>query len=597
MSEGACFLTCRSLTAGGLFVCGSMNATSSLLLRAAPCLTGTNVVHPAPAALLLLPRRSVCWSYKLPTRCLVPSLSPPPAAASPCGRCYSQVRRFECSPSPSGTRALHRDSHSLQALFRRALATTVASPIAKAADSGDVAEAPRLSGHGSDGQQDSSHSTITHPHVAYHLFAVACLVYAIVIVGGLTRLTESGLSITEWNPGFKGMWLPSSPEEWEHEWSKYRQTPEFLLLNKSMTLDDFKSIYMWEWAHRVLGRVIGVAFVLPAAFFLTRRWVAKDTRWKLLAIAGGIGFQGFLGWYMVTSGLAPPPGSAPVISTADTHITTALPPQSPADWTPRVSQFRLAAHLGTAFLVYAGMVHTGLLVLRDYRFTVQKGTVGGFNMAVQGAAEKYIAALQHPLFRRHARITAAVTLLSFITILSGAMVAGLDAGLVYNEFPAMGEGRLAPPFTELMDDRYSQRPDKGDKVWRNLTQNPVTVQLIHRTLAITTLCSVIAFGWRTRNLRAAFQRATAGQIQLPPVIPRLAMLASACAIGQATLGIMTLIYLVPIPLASAHQGGSLIVLTVLVSLLAAMKKPSQAMQLWRQQQQLGRGAKSLCDTI
>ncbi len=417
------------------------------------------------------------------------------------------------------------------------------------------------------------------------------MVYAIVIVGGLTRLTESGLSITEWNPGFKGMWYPTTEEGWELEWAKYRETPEFKLLNARMTLDDFKSIYLWEWAHRILGRAIGVSFVLPAAFFLTRRWVAPGTRWKLWAIAAGIGFQGFLGWFMVSSGLSPPPGSAPKINPlADPRsTTTALPPSpdspnnvSPSEWTPRVSQFRLAAHLGAAFLLYVGMLHTGLAVVRDHKLAVQKGTVGGWNLAASGAASRYAAALQHPLVRRHAKVAAAVTALSFVTILSGAMVAGLDAGLVYNEFPTMGEGRLAPPKSELMDDRYAQKADRSDKVWRNLTQNPVTVQLIHRTLAITTMCSVLALGWRTRSLRKALPQVTNGAVHLPPTIPRLAYVASAFAVGQATLGITTLIYLVPIPLASAHQAGSLALLSMLVALLAAMRRPSQAIMLWRE---------------
>jgi heme a synthase len=422
--------------------------------------------------------------------------------------------------------------------------------------------------------------------VAWHLFALAFLVYAIVIVGGLTRLTESGLSITEWNPGFKGMWLPTTQEGWEHEWDKYRKTPEFQVLNHSMTLEDFKTIYMWEWGHRILGRVIGVAFILPSALFLSRGWVQSGTRWKILAIAGGIGFQGFLGWFMVKSGLTPPPGSAPKVNTSDRHTTTALPPPEagikPTDWTPRVSQFRLAAHLGAAFLLCAGMLHTGLSVLRDYKLALQKGKVGGWLMSSPQAAAKYVEALRHPLVRRHAKVSAAVTLLSFVTILSGAMVAGLDAGLVYNEFPTMGDGRIVPPASELMDERYSQKQDKTDTVWRNLTQNPVTVQLIHRTLAITTLCSVLALGWRTRNLRHALPQATGNMLQLPPAIPRIATLASALAVGQATLGITTLIYLVPIPLASAHQAGALAVLSALVALLAAMRRPSQAIALWRQ---------------
>ncbi|KAJ9477239.1 Cytochrome c oxidase assembly protein COX15 [Pseudozyma hubeiensis] len=455
----------------------------------------------------------------------------------------------------------------------------------------------------------SSTPFVSKPIVALHLYALAFLVYAIVVVGGLTRLTESGLSITEWNPGFKGMRLPTTTTEWEAEWDKYKQTPEFVLLNSKMSLEDFKSIYMWEWGHRVLGRVIGVAFVLPAAFFVTRRWVAAGTRWKLLAIAGGIGFQGFLGWFMVKSGLTVPKGSegkakmvevpVPVIkddhpnSTVDTDggrmrwdATTSVPTSSAqtsiaaADWTPRVSHFRLAMHMGTAFLVYLAMLHTGLAVQRDYKASTLTGSISGIRARSQAALSQLANTLNHPLLRSHSRFTKLVAGLVFTTAMSGALVAGLDAGLVYNEFPTMGEGRLAPPMEELMDDRFAQRSDGSDKIWRNLSQNPVTVQLIHRTLAITTASTVLFLAWKTHRLSrtytaAAANIAKAGSDQvLPKLPPRVLTLANASVgvvAAQVTLGITTLIYMVPIPLASAHQAGSLALLSVLVALISALR--------------------------
>ncbi|SPO31952.1 related to COX15 - cytochrome oxidase assembly factor [Ustilago trichophora] len=447
------------------------------------------------------------------------------------------------------------------------------------------------------------------PIVALHLYALAFLVYAIVVVGGLTRLTESGLSITEWNPGFKGMRLPMTTPEWESEWDKYKQTPEFVLLNSKMSLDDFKSIYMWEWGHRVLGRVIGVAFVLPAAFFVTRKWVGQGTRWKLLAIAGGIGFQGFLGWFMVKSGLTAPEKSGrekmvtipvPVVkddhpnSTANTDggkmrfdanvDVTSVPTSSAqtlvaaADWTPRVSHFRLAMHMGTAFLVYLAMLHTGLAVQRDYKAATLSGSISGVKARTQATLSQLANTLNHPLLRSHSRLTKFVAGLVFTTAMSGALVAGLDAGLVYNEFPTMGEGRIAPPIEELMDERFSQRSDGSDKIWRNLSQNPVTVQLIHRTLAITTACTVVALAWKTHRLSRTYttvaKSAANSQAFMPTLPPRVLQLANASiavVAAQVTLGITTLIYMVPIPLASAHQAGSLALLSVLLGLISTLR--------------------------
>ncbi|SNX88074.1 related to COX15 - cytochrome oxidase assembly factor [Melanopsichium pennsylvanicum] len=480
----------------------------------------------------------------------------------------------------------------------------------------------------------SSSTLVSKPVVALHLYALAFLVYAIVVVGGLTRLTESGLSITEWNPGFKGMRLPTTTAEWEAEWDKYKQTPEFVLLNSKMSLDDFKSIYMWEWGHRVLGRVIGVAFVLPAAFFVTRNWVGTATRFKLLAIAGGIGFQGFLGWFMVKSGLTAPEKSGkqkfvqvPVPVIKDDHPnstaniqggkmrfdpkveTTTVPSSSPqslvaaADWTPRVSHFRLAMHMGTAFLVYLAMLHTGLSVQRDYKAATLSGSISGVKPRTQAMLSQLANTLNHPLLRSHSRLTKLVAGLVFTTAMSGALVAGLDAGLVYNEFPTMGEGRIAPPMSELMDDRFSQREDGSDKVWRNLAQNPVTVQLIHRTLAITTACTVLALAWKTHRLSNAYANAARAfkssnstgsptssaatsvvasvggvgaqnKLLLPSLPPRVLKLANASVVviaAQVTLGITTLIYMVPIPLASAHQAGSLALLSVLIGLISSLR--------------------------
>lgn len=380
-----------------------------------------------------------------------------------------------------------------------------------------------------------------------------------------------------------------------------------------MTLDDFKSIYMWEWGHRVLGRVIGMAFILPAVFFLAKPgWVGPGNRWKMYAIAAGIAFQGALGWFMVKSGLVPPKGSLVAERLAQENAGTGtgatVPPA--ADWHPRVSQFRLTAHLSAAFALYAGMLYTGLGIMRDWKLAHREGKVGGWNVAPNGVATKpgepvgetaarmYARALSHPLVRRHTRLVAGVAALLCVTIVSGAMVAGLDAGLVYNEFPTMGDGRLTPPARELWDlsyvTRYQRPGPDGERpavttpqlVWANLTQNPVTVQLVHRTLALTTFAAIIALSIRTKRLAETLPRATAGApggpIYLPPKIARLAKGTTHAATLQVVLGITTLIYMVPIPLASAHQAIALAVFSMLLVLLANLRRPTQAVMLWRQ---------------
>jgi heme a synthase len=435
----------------------------------------------------------------------------------------------------------------------------------------------------------SSEKVTSSPSVAYHLFFCAGLVYLIIVVGGLTRLTESGLSITEWNPGFKGMSLPWTDAEWNAEWEKYKQTPEWSILNRHMTVDDFKKIYMWEWSHRIIGRFIGVAFLLPTVYFLARGKVAKGTRWKLMAIALGIGFQGALGWFMVKSGLTAPESTPPVIAQQhpnttvsagakdlrlDGSVSQGSQSSTSSDWHPRVSHFRLAAHLGTAFLVYMGMLHTGMSILRDNKLVNGKGKAAGWMMNVGENVQKLVGAMQNPRINRFRNVSRGMLCLAFVTSMSGALVAGLDAGLVYNEFPYMGEG-FVPPKEELLEEKYAwqgkKNKDEAGLVFGNMTQNPVTVQLMHRTLAITTLISAIGLGIYARRV----SRSMIPSGSMPPAIPRVASLVSLAAITQASLGISTLIYLVPIELASAHQAGSVALLTAITALLAILRSPNK----------------------
>ncbi|PWN49102.1 COX15-CtaA-domain-containing protein [Violaceomyces palustris] len=498
----------------------------------------------------------------------LPHTSPLTKAAAAATPSLSSIaaKRFISSPSIAN----HATISTVDAPFPQTPAEPCSSP-------NSVAPASSPSSSSSSTTTTTATGRLTRPSVAIHLYCLAFLVYAIVVVGGLTRLTESGLSITEWNPGFKGMWLPTTTEGWESEWEKYKLTPEFQLLNRNMSLEDFKTIYLWEWSHRILGRLIGVAFVVPSVFFLTRGWVSRRTSWKIVAIASGIGFQGFLGWFMVKSGL-----STPEAHRTDEGRSETGSGQKPSQWTPRVNHFRLAAHLGTAFLVYLAMLHTGLSIQKDYKLATGKGTVGGVNVADNQALAKLKAALEHPLVRRHARLTAIIAGLVFTTAMSGALVAGLDAGLVYNEFPTMGQGRILPPTQELLDESLCLKPDKSDKVWMNLTQNQVTIQAMHRVLAISSLVSVLYLTVRTRRISRLLPRLTCSSttpstspsaLQLPPLIPKLSYLCSAAAVAQASLGIATLVYMVPIPLASAHQAGSLALLSCLIAMIVAMRRP------------------------
>ncbi|KAF5333375.1 hypothetical protein D9611_002249 [Ephemerocybe angulata] len=382
------------------------------------------------------------------------------------------------------------------------------------------------------------------PAVGGWLMASATLVLAIIVVGGVTRLTESGLSITEWKP-ITGVVPPLTHDDWMVEFNKYKETPEFKLLNHSINLDDFKSIFFWEWSHRVLGRLIGVAFVGPLAYFALRKKISRSMTTRLFGLSLLIGAQGALGWYMVKSGLD------------NSHM------EIPGS-VPRVSQYRLAAHLGMAFLLYLGMFGSGMAVLKDWKYA---------NGAPwSGATHNISGILQNPLVKRIKAFSWALTGLVFLTAMSGAFVAGLDAGLLYNEFPLMG-GRLAPPSNELFDPAYAKAEDKSDLWWRSLLENPTTVQFDHRVLATTTYFGIAAL--YVQSLRPAVRAA------LPPLANTAIRAAFTMANIQVLLGISTLLYLVPIPLAAAHQAGSVMLLSAMAHVLITLRRPGAAARLWR----------------
>ena len=259
------------------------------------------------------------------------------------------------------------------------------------------------------------------PHVRairLWLVAIAALLVAMVLVGGATRLTESGLSIVEWQP-VTGTLPPISDAQWQTEFDKYRATPQYRHLNAGMRLSEFKTIYWWEWAHRLLGRAIGAAFLLPFLFFLWRGWVTPRLRMRLWTIFALGALQGAVGWWMVASGL---------VNRVE------------------VSQYRLAAHLVLACAIYAAIVWT-----------------------LQSLSQRAAAAVP-PRLRWSA---AALLALVLVQIYLGALVAGLRAGLVYNTWPLI-DGSLVPGASAL----FANTP-----AWRNLFENALTVQFDHRMAA------------------------------------------------------------------------------------------------------------------
>jgi cytochrome c oxidase assembly protein subunit 15 len=351
-----------------------------------------------------------------------------------------------------------------------------------------------------------------------------------VVVGGITRLTLSGLSITEWQP-VVGIVPPLSTADWAAEFAKYQEIPEYRAVHYGMTLGEFKSIYWWEYTHRLLGRMIGVAFAGPFVWFLLR---GRLPRW-LVPPLGGIlllGFaQGGLGWYMVESGLAQ---------------------------RVEVSQYRLVAHLALALAIYAAILWTALGIVSIRPSPPLRGeregpTPKAWEGEVGDATSAQRRGPPHPtLSSRPAggegecagaawrRVAELVLFSVVLTIVAGGFVAGTRAGLTYNTFPLM-DGRLVP-------EGYAQL----HPFVLNWFENIPAVQFDHRLLAVVTTV-VILLVWRAGWGAALPQPAHAALHGL-----------TAIAVLQAALGIATLLLAVPVPLAAAHQAGAVLLLTAAI---------------------------------
>ncbi len=326
--------------------------------------------------------------------------------------------------------------------------------------------------------------------IAIWLFLVCAMIFCMVIVGGVTRLTESGLSIVQWKP-ISGIIPPIGEEAWQQEFETYKQFPEYQKINRGMSLDEFKGIFFWEYTHRLLGRLIGLVFFVPFVFFLIRRQVSASLKPKLWLMFFLGGLQGALGWWMVKSGLVD-------------H--------------PDVSHYRLTAHLGLAILIYLYIfwVATGLVMER------RTSTIG--------------------MGKRPARSIVFLVWLIFLQILLGGLVAGLNAGMIYNTWPMMEE-QLIPAGL------YSMTP-----WYMNIFENIMTVQFNHRMVGYLIGLWAIFVWYKTLRDSHVYMRMS-GHLMVLTVL------------GQGILGIYTLIYMVPIPLAAAHQGGAVVALSAALLLL------------------------------
>jgi cytochrome c oxidase assembly protein subunit 15 len=314
--------------------------------------------------------------------------------------------------------------------------------------------------------------------VGIWLLVCCAMIFVMVVIGGLTRLTESGLSMVDWRP-IMGTLPPLSEAEWQETFERYKASPEFRKLNFWMTLADFKGIFWFEYIHRVWGRAIGLVYFLPFAYFLLRRRV--DRRLGIHLTIGLIlgALQGVLGWIMVKSGLVE---------------------------RPDVSQYRLAAHLGSAIVIYGYLLWIALGLLAGER-------------RMRDAIR----------LRFHAGIVATW---SFFTAITGAFVAGLDAGRAYNTFPLM-DGQVVP------DAMFELDP------WIiNFFENAAAVQFTHRVAAILLVLTVLALWLRSPR----------------PVGAWLAV----AVIAQACLGVATLLTGVDLWLAATHQAGALVVFTLAI---------------------------------
>jgi cytochrome c oxidase assembly protein subunit 15 len=325
------------------------------------------------------------------------------------------------------------------------------------------------------------------------------MVLLTVVIGGVTRLTESGLSITEWKP-VTGIVPPLSEDAWNDAFRRYQEIPEYQQLNQGMTLAAFKRIFFWEYLHRLWARLVGAVLVIPLIAFLLRAGMPGKLMRRLAGILVLTSLQGVLGWYMVRSGLS-------------VRVD--------------VSQYRLAAHLGLALVIYVMTVWTAA------------------DLLLGGPADRRTGGLAK---QRLLRAAVALAGLVFLTAIAGAFVAGINGGLAFNTFPLMG-GRIVPlGYASL------------DPWWKNPFENVAAVQFNHRLLGILSVAgAVLLWGSGRRVATGAWSR---GLLVALPLV----------ALVQVGLGIATLLLRVPVGIAAFHQAGAVLLLSVAVLAVHALRE-------------------------
>jgi heme a synthase len=340
-----------------------------------------------------------------------------------------------------------------------------------------------------------SHADSADRQVGIWLLVCCAVLFSLIVLGAATRLTGSGLSIVHWQP-ITGVWPPIGEQQWQQVFDQYRDSPEYQHVNRGMSLSEFKVIFFYEYAHRLLARTLGLLFAVPLAWFWWRGRLAPWLRWPMIGLLLLGLAQGYMGWYMVKSGLVDE---------------------------PRVSQYRLTAHLSLALAIYVGMFWLALRLLWP---------------RVRNAA----AAAQGPLLAG----TGAMLALLAVTIISGAFVAGLKAGYLYNTFPLMAGRWIPTGFMYL------------EPAWRNFFENPATVQFMHRVLGVGTVLAATGLWFWSR--RVPLERAQRwGFTAL-----------AAFAYVQMTLGISTLLLYMPVWLAATHQAGAVVLLSIGLTALHLM---------------------------
>ena len=316
------------------------------------------------------------------------------------------------------------------------------------------------------------------------LLSTIIMVILMILIGGVTRLTDSGLSMVEWRPLW-GFLPPISQFEWNRVFELYMKSPEYIFKNKGMSLEEFKEIFFWEYFHRLWGRLIGIIFIIPLLFFIIVKKIPKSILSKLFLILFLGGLQGFIGWWMVKSGLVND---------------------------PTVSQYRLTIHLSNALLILSLLIWVYL--------DVKEGV-----SQIKPDFSFFVFSIL------------------FITIIAGAFVAGMDAGLMYNEYPFMGDS--------LIPENY------GEYQLLDPFENPASAQFHHRHLALfTTLCTLFycyKYYFESEDKK----------------VKKLSLLISIVVCSQFTLGIITLINMVPVYLGAIHQTGAVI---LFISLICSMHR-------------------------